>query len=68
VSLQIATPASSPTFFAKMPARTPAWQARGPLHKGSYLRGGAKYGGGSGTAAPSLRGSDAPQFRPVAES
>lgn len=37
-------------------------------HKGGYLRGGAKYGGGSGTAEPSLRGSDAPQFRPVAES
>jgi hypothetical protein len=26
VSFQLATSASSPTFFADMPARTPAWQ------------------------------------------
>jgi hypothetical protein len=26
VSFQLATSASSPTFFAEMPARTPAWQ------------------------------------------
>jgi len=39
VSFQLATSASSPTFFAGMPARTPAWQGAhkpggrpGPLH------------------------------------